>query len=489
MLRLQIAGKMMCSDFISKYFARTGLIFCVLYAILVIFAATSNCVAQDEEKDNSAEAVAFFNEGQNAHEKGNLSAALELYKKALGIVPEFPEAELQSGNAYLSLGRIDEAEKSFRRAVEHREDWTLALASLGSVLVTTGQNSEAEKILLRAVALDELNFPAYSALTELRLNTKAKPEVLGELLKKIKILTGKAKPTASIWAAQAALENTLGDKKSAKISIEKSLELDPANRAALAEKANMALDDGDTTKADAAVKALEAIVPNSSNVKVLRSRVLLALGDADAAVKTLNSIENPQANLLTFRDNIVVNNSTSAVVLEKQLENEPANIIILGRLCSLLRLENPAKALGFCRRASEADPKNIDHAIGYGSALVQAKSYIDAVALFRRLLTIAPENSTIHANLATALFQLKRFEEAKSEYRWIVEKQPTLPAAYYFLAITHDRLGEYLDALANYQEFLRIADAEKNKLEIEKVNLRLPGLQKQLKNGKGKRNE
>ncbi|MDQ3490673.1 MAG: tetratricopeptide repeat protein, partial [Acidobacteriota bacterium] len=169
MLRLQIAGKMMCSDFISKYFARTGLIFCVLYAILVIFAATSNCVAQDEEKDNSAEAVAFFNEGQNAHEKGNLSAALELYKKALGIVPEFPEAELQSGNAYLSLGRIDEAEKSFRRAVKHREDWTLALASLGSVLVTTGQNSEAEKILLRAVALDELNFPAYSALTELRL--------------------------------------------------------------------------------------------------------------------------------------------------------------------------------------------------------------------------------------------------------------------------------------------------------------------------------
>lgn len=460
----------------------------VFFGALFLLSASSNGIAQDED-DVSAEAVAIFNKGQDAHEKGDLPAALDLYKKALQIIPEFPEAELQSGNALLSLGRIEEAEKSYRRAVEHRGDWTLALASLGSVLITTGQHSEAEKLLLKAVALDELNFPAYSALTELRLKTKAKPEVIGDLLEKVKVLTEKAKPTASIWAARSALENSLGDTKSAKNSAEKALELDPANRDALAEKANAALNEGDTTKADAAVKALEAAAPNSPSVKMLRAQVLLALGDSEAAVKTLTSIENPTLDVLKFRDRIVMNNSTSAIELEKQLEKDTADPVILGRLCSVLRLENPAKALAFCRRASEADPKNIIHAIGYGAALVQAKSYAEAVALFRRLLTIAPENSTVHANLATALFQLQRFEEAKSEYRWIVEKQPTLPAAHYFLAITHDRLGEYLDAMANYQQFLRIADAEKNMLEIEKVNLRLPGLEKLIKNGKGKRNE
>ena len=46
---------------------------------------------------------------------------------------------------------------------------------------------------------------------------------------------------------------------------------------------------------------------------------------------------------------------------------------------------------------------------------------------------------------------------------------------------------EFVDASANYQQFLRIADPESSKLEIEKVNLRLPALQKLIKDGKGKK--
>jgi hypothetical protein len=34
--------------------------------------------------------------------------------------------------------------------------------------------------------------------------------------------------------------------------------------------------------------------------------------------------------------------------------------------------------------------------------------------------------------------------------------------------------------MANYQQFLKLADATSDKLEIEKVNLRLPSLQKQV---------
>jgi len=111
--------------------------------------------------------------------------------------------------------------------------------------------------------------------------------------------------------------------------------------------------------------------------------------------------------------------------------------------------------------------------------------YDQAIGLFRKLIGIAPDNSTSHANLATALFQSRRYAEAKTEYQWLVAKQPDLAAAYYFLAITHDQLAEYLDAMANYQQFLRIADPVKSQLEIEKVKLRLPVLQKQIKGKKG----
>lgn len=455
----------------------------LLFSLLLVLPA----FAQDEEPDPSVDAVALFQKGQDAHEKGEFAAAVELYEKAIAAVKDFPEAEYQRGQALMSLGKKDDAEKAFRRAVEIRPDWTLALANLGSLLVGKGKYDEAEKLLVKAVSLDDQNTLAYSALTELRLSSKAKPEDLKDLLRRLTALTGNARPTAAAWAARAALESALGEKAAARSSFDKALELDPKNQFALVAKANAALDEGDTRGAEALVRTLEALAPAAGSVKALRARLLFAAGKSDEAIARLNAIENPSPEIVSLRDKMALSKSYSAADLEKQLEKDPGDAFVLGKLCSLHRTDDPQKALSYCRRASEAEPSNINHAIGYAAALVQATKYAEAIEILRRLQAMSPENVTIRANLATALFQLKRYPEAKSEYQWITEKQPSSAIAYYFLGITHDQLMEYPDAMANYQLFLRYADAEKNKLEIEKVNLRLPTLQKQIKEKKGKR--
>ena len=134
-------------------------VFCLLHVSVL----TIN--AQEEVEDNSGEAVALFNQGQDAHEKGDLVAALKFYAEALKIIPEFPEAEYQRGTAFMSLKKHDEAEKAFRHALEIREEWTLPMVQLGSLLVSKNQFPEAEKLLVKAAASDELNFLAFSALT------------------------------------------------------------------------------------------------------------------------------------------------------------------------------------------------------------------------------------------------------------------------------------------------------------------------------------
>jgi tetratricopeptide (TPR) repeat protein len=450
---------------------------CVVF-VLVWFAASG--IAQEDENESSVEAVKIFNQAQDAHEKGDLPTALKFYEAALKINPEFPEAEYQRGNALISLGKIAEAERAFRRAVELREDWTLPMASLGSILVSADQFADAEKILTKAIALDDKNFPAYVALTDLRLKSKAAPEVLRELLIKLQELTSKAKPTASLWASRAALERALGEKASAKMSLSRALAAEPTNKSALAENAEIALAEGDYASASEIAKILAQVSPNSSDVKFLQARVLAAEGETFEALKILNSITNRPAEVASLRNSIAAIGSVNVQELEKQIEKDSKNVVVLGRLCNLLRTENPPKALEYCRRASEAEPNNLNHAVGFGAALVQAKRFENAVALLRKIQGVAPDNYTARANLATALFQLKRFPEAKTEYQWLTEKQPDLPAAYYFLAIAHDNLGEYLDAMANYQQFLKLADATWDKLEIEKVNLRLPSLQKQV---------
>src|SRR5215217_7443367 len=107
----------------------------VIIPLLLALAFATNVVGQDATSNESQDAIRLFNEGQDAHEKGDLRTAIDLYKKALTILPDFPEAELQKGNAQLSLNQPENAERSFRKAVELRPDWTLALSSLGSALV------------------------------------------------------------------------------------------------------------------------------------------------------------------------------------------------------------------------------------------------------------------------------------------------------------------------------------------------------------------
>src|SRR5687767_14326624 len=71
----------------------------ILSSIVLVFLLASPMVAQ-EGNDPSSRAVAFFNSGQDAHEKNDLKTAIDNYEKALKVLAEFPEAELQRGNAY-----------------------------------------------------------------------------------------------------------------------------------------------------------------------------------------------------------------------------------------------------------------------------------------------------------------------------------------------------------------------------------------------------
>jgi len=456
-------------------------------AFLTIAVLASIAAAQSDGP--AQRAIEFFNKGQDAHEKGDLIAAVDLYRKAIEAIDEFPEAELQLGNALLALKRSDEAEAAYRTALRHREDWTLAMASLGSLLVDRGKFEEAEKLLDSALAVDDANSLALSALAELRIRSNAGDAALRDVLAKLNSLAVKARPTAQVLSAKAAVEYKLKLFGDARASSARALEADPNLVSAKMVSAEVAITENDADLAEQYVGQLEAQGAPADQTKILRARTLLLRGRNQDALSLLESIASPDQGAKDLIADIKANEITDRAILLDRLKRDPKDVIALARLCQAYRVSDPPKALEFCQRASLAQPNELAHAVGFGAALVQAKRYEEAVTLFRKLLTIAPEHATIRANLATALFQLKRYPEAKLEFRWLTQKRPDSAAAFYFLGISHDQLSEFLDALANYQQFLKLADPVADKLEIEKVNLRLPAVQKLIKSGKGKKSE
>ena len=457
------------------------------FLIASLFLTLNSSIIGQDEDQKETEAIALFNRGQDAHEKDDLRSAIGFYEKALKLMPEFPEAELQRGRAFAALGDLSTAESAFRSAVALRDDWSLALADLGSLLVRRNKFDEARSVLKKAIEVDAENTPAYVGMSSLLVKTKAGETELRDLLKRITFMSSSAMPTASIWASKALLENALNEKKAAEFSATKALEIDPKNISMLSFLASSSLSGNDPGKAENYIKKLEAVQPKADELIVLKTRLLIATGKADEALKLIESTTDPTIELLDLKAKIVAATSTDIPALEKQLAAEPRNINALIRLCSMLRTTEPLKAMVYCRRAVEVEPNNIEHVIGYGAAMLQAKQFLQAAGLFQKLTVTAPENYTVRANFATALFQLKRYNEAKVQFQWLNEKQPSNAATVFFLAISHDELQEYGDAMANYRSFLKIADPKLNQLEIDKVNLRLPILQKQLNSGKGRK--
>jgi tetratricopeptide (TPR) repeat protein len=67
----------------------------------------------------------------------------------------------------------------------------------------------------------------------------------------------------------------------------------------------------------------------------------------------------------------------------------------------------------------------------------------------------------------------------------MVQARPENAINYYFLGICFDRLEDFTQALKAYELFLKVADPRINQLEIEKVQLRLPSLRRQLEKRPG----
>lgn len=460
--------------------------FTLLLLAFIAFSATSAQTSDDE-----LDPIKLFELGQDAHARGELERAVELYSEAIALRPEFAEAEYQRGVALVSLERLLDAEKSLRRAAEIRSDWALPLALLGDVMVRQRRFADAELPLTSALKLEPANYVALVALAYSRLHSKSTRDQLVQLLSQLRAATSQKDALAGIWLTRGSIERALGDYAAALKSYDRCLVIEPRNILASIERAEVLAITGDIEGAVQGAEAARCIAPASVYVSTSLARLYLQAGNCEQATHTLDDLDaitKHPTETVSLRNAIALECASGEQelnALEAALLKEPRNPEILARLCVLNRVDDPPRALDYCRRALEIQPGNVDYGSSYAAALVQARRFADAVVVLRQVVAVAPGKFVARANLALALYELGRFQEALVQYNWIIETKPETTAAYFFVAIIHDKLGEYQHALDAYQIFLARADPQQFKLEIDKVNLRLPPLRNQIKRGQG----
>lgn len=97
--------------------------------------------------------MAHYNLGNILNDLGKLGDAEASYRRALQINPEYAEAYGNLGSLLKSLGRLDEAEASLRRALQINPDNVEAHVSLGAALTEMGNLNEGEVCFRHALAL------------------------------------------------------------------------------------------------------------------------------------------------------------------------------------------------------------------------------------------------------------------------------------------------------------------------------------------------
>jgi tetratricopeptide (TPR) repeat protein len=162
-------------------------------------------------------------------------------------------------------------------------------------------------------------------------------------------------------------------------------------------------------------------------------------------------------------------------VVLKSKPNESAFQVIAG---DLMFNEKPELAVGYYQKAISLDPANNNARAQLGASLVRAMRYEEALPVLTDSIMREEGNYTAHANLATALFKLKRYPDAAREFIWVIRAKPEIAASYYFLAISLDKLGDCQQALKAYTEFVRRADPAAQRNEVEEANTRIAALQR-----------
>ncbi|MDE1900417.1 MAG: tetratricopeptide repeat protein [Alphaproteobacteria bacterium] len=334
---------------------------------------------------------------------------------------------LQAAIAHHQAGKLDDAEKTYRKVLRVAAADADALRLLGGLYLQTRQWASAVACLEKAARL-----------------RPADPETLTNY-------------------GIALYKSARRDEAVAQY--ERALALRPDYLSALTNLATLYQENGDPLRAAVLFARAVAAYPGDAALHYNHGNALFAAGRAGDAAEAYEQALRLKPDYLEAMINLGMALSQMGRSAEsgqwldvarswfdKALQADPHNVVAMNNVANVLRQQGrAAEAVDYYQRALALKPDYVEAAINLSTSLRDLNRYEEAIDYCRRALALRPNSADARINLGTLLQDLTRHEEAVSCFAEALRLKPASVDAKWNQTLSLLALGRYAEGFELYE--------------------------------------
>ena len=334
---------------------------------------------------------AYNNMGLAQYAKGDLDASITSYQQAIKIKPDNAELHMNMGAALLGKGQMTAAITSYRQAINVKPNYAQAYSNIGNVLKDKGDLEAAIVNYKKALDIEPNYAEVYNSMG---VALQSKGDLDGALDNYKKALSIKADYAEAHNHIGIALKDK-GELTAAINHYKKAIKLKPSYSQAYNNMGITLMDKGDLAAAISSYKRAIKIKPNYAEAFSNMGNALKDEGNLDAAIKSY-------------------------------------------------------------QQALDVNPSYTDAHNNMGTALKDKGNLDAAIGSYERVIKINPNSAEAYYNMGIALQAKDNLKVAQECYQQAIRIKPNYYQAYYNLGLIMELKGKLDLAIASYQQAITI---------------------------------
>ena len=376
---------------------------------------------------------AHINLGNALKDKGDLTAAVHSYQQAINIKPDYADAYYNLGTALEKMGDLDAAICNFKKSLNIHPNSAKVYNSIGTSLKEKGDLDAAIDSYKQALKVNPNYAEAYNNMGIALIDKGDLDAAIDSYKQALKI-----KPDyAETHTNMGAVLNQKGEIDAAIVSLKQAIKIKPEYAEASYNMGVALMDKGDLDAAIDSYKQALKIKPNNASVHNNIGIALQKKGEPDAAVESFKQA-------LKIRPDYPEAHSNMGNALRNKVDPTETSL---------------DAAIDHYKLAIKIKPDYAEAYSNMGNALRDKNDLDAAIENYKQALKVKPDYAEAHTNMGVALMDKGDLDVAIISLNQAIKINPDYADAHWNLSLISNLQGELKSGFELYEWRFKKSDA------------------------------